>query len=95
MIAFEVKDMSCGHCISNLTKALAAADPRAKVHFDLATHRVDIEPDAAGATALGDAIRDAGYSPRTVEGAPVQAASSAAPARRGCCCSQAVERGQL
>ena len=87
MIAFEVKDMTCGHCVSTLTKALTAADPEAKVHFDLATHRVEIESIAVGAATLGDAIRHAGYSPRILDGAPAPAASSTAPAQRGCCCS--------
>ena len=42
MIAFEVKDMTCGHCVSNITKALKATDKDAKVLIDLATHRVQV-----------------------------------------------------
>lgn len=63
MIAFEVNDMTCGHCVSTLTKALKAADPQAKVQIDLARHRVEIEPGEADAQALGEAIQEAGYTP--------------------------------
>jgi len=82
MFTFEVKDMSCGHCVSTITQALKTADPDARVHIDLASHRVQIESTAADAEALAGAIRDAGYSP-----APVSAAAAAAPAQAGgsCC----------
>ena len=45
MIAFEVKDMTCGHCVSTITKALKATDKDAKVQIDLATHHVRVEPE--------------------------------------------------
>ena len=63
MIAFEVNDMTCGHCASTITQALKAADRDAKVHIDLATHRVQVEPGAADARKLAEAIREAGYTP--------------------------------
>lgn len=63
MIAFEVKDMTCGHCVSTVTKALKSADRDAQVRIDLATHRVEIEPGDCSAEELSDAIRDAGYTP--------------------------------
>lgn len=83
MIAFEVKDMTCGHCVSTITKAVIAADKDARVQIDLATHRVQIEPTEANAAELADAIREAGYTP--VE---VAAGAGAAPAagKKGCCC---------
>jgi copper chaperone len=82
MIAFEVKDMTCGHCVSTITKAVRAADKDAKVDIDLARHLVQIEPADADAQELSDAISEAGYTP-----VPVQAgaASSAASNRGGCC----------
>jgi copper chaperone len=83
MIAFEVKDMTCGHCVSTITKALKAADTDAKVQIDLATHRVQIEPTESNASELSDAIREAGYTPVEVSGA-----TAYAPAERsagGCC----------
>jgi len=63
MIAFEVKDMTCGHCVSAITQAVKDADERAQVRIDLGTHRVEIDPAAAGAQALAEAIREAGYTP--------------------------------
>jgi len=63
MIEFEVNDMSCGHCVAALTQALKAADPKAGVEIDLATHRVRVAPVSADAAALAQAIEDAGYTP--------------------------------
>lgn len=63
MIAFEVKDMSCGHCVKAITEAVKAADARAEVNVDLARHRVEIEPVSADAAALAGVIREAGYTP--------------------------------
>ena len=82
MIAFEVKDMTCGHCISTITKALKAADRDAKDHIDLATHRVQVEPVSADDEDLAEAIKDAGYTPVSVEAGPSEAA---APGRGSCC----------
>lgn len=81
MIAFEVKDMTCGHCVSTITKAVRATDKEAKVQIDLATHRVQIEPTESSASELSDAIKDAGYT-------PVEVTSASAPDPRtagGCC----------
>ena len=66
MIAFEVKDMTCGHCVSAITQALKAVDGRADVTIDLTRHRVEITAATASAAALGDAIREAGYTPEAV-----------------------------
>lgn len=63
MIAFEVQDMTCGHCVSTIAKALKAIDRDAKVQIDLATHRVQVEPADADAQELADAIKEAGYTP--------------------------------
>ena len=63
MIAFDVQDMTCGHCVSTVTKAVQAADRDARVRVDLATHRDEIEPAAADAERLAEAIRAAGYTP--------------------------------
>jgi len=63
MIAFEVQDMTCGHCVRTITQAVKALDPNAQVQIDLATHRVAIEAAQANAAALGDAIREAGFTP--------------------------------
>jgi copper chaperone len=63
MIAFEINDMTCGHCVKAITEAVKAADSRADVRIDLARHRVEIEPGLADAAALACVIREAGYTP--------------------------------
>ena len=63
MITFEVKDMTCAHCVATITKAVKAADPQASVDIDLATHRVRIESRRAEEQTLAAAIEEAGYSP--------------------------------
>ena len=82
MIAFEVNDMTCGHCVSTITKALKATDKGALVQIDLAAHRVQVEPVSADAEELAEAIKEAGYTPVPVEAA----AGEAAPQQRGSCC---------
>ena len=86
MISFQVNDMTCGHCVSAITKALKGVDAGATVQFDLATHRVQIEPGEADAAQLRDAIQVAGYTPIPTESPASGAAISAAPARKVCCC---------
>ena len=63
MIAFEVNDMSCGHCVSTITQAVKATDQDATVQIDLARHRVVIEPGRADPAQLRAAIEEAGYTP--------------------------------
>jgi copper chaperone len=63
MIAFQVDDMTCGHCVGTITRAVQALDANARLDIDLPRHLVRIEPAAADATALGRAIEQAGYTP--------------------------------
>jgi len=84
MVTFEVNDMTCGHCVNAITKAVAFIDPGAKVQVDLASHRVQIEPTASTVAVLGDAIKTAGYTPVEVAKGAVTP-TSVAP-RKGCCC---------
>ena len=82
MIAFEVKDMTCGHCVSTITQALKSADGQATVQIDLSRHLVRIEPGAASSAELRAAIEQAGYMPVPV---PAGGPADAAAARGGCC----------
>jgi copper chaperone len=83
MIAFQVNDMTCGHCVSTITEVLKGADKDAKVQIDLPSHRVQVEPVHADAGELADAIKEAGYTP-----VPVQAQAGSVPAGKstGICC---------
>lgn len=79
---YKVDDMTCGHCVGVIKKAIGAADAGAKVQVDLAQHLVHVEPDQAAAEILRDAIAQAGYTP-----VAVQASNAGVPARStGCCC---------
>jgi copper chaperone len=73
--------MTCGHCVSTITKALKATDKDAKIAIDLASHRVQVEPALADAEELAEAIKDAGYTP-----VPVQAGPTASTKPSGSCC---------
>ena len=84
MISFQVNDMTCGHCVNTITRAVKAVDKDATVQIDLAAHRIDIETAAVDAAGLAHAISEAGYTPLAVEGA---AAPAPAARRGGCCCS--------
>ena len=84
MVTFEVKDMTCGHCVGSITKAVRAIDQGAQVTADLATHRVQIEPTQSDRSQLSDAIREAGYTPVPIADAEM-AVGQPAP-RSGCCC---------
>lgn len=80
---FQVDDMTCGHCVSTITKALVSADKRAKVSIDLGTRRVEVSSAEADETELQDAIKKAGYSSVLVQ--PGSAPPSQAK-RGGCGC---------
>jgi len=86
MISFSVSDMTCGHCVNSITKAVKALDQGAQVHIDLATHRVDIDPSEVSAADLSDAITEAGFTPIAVDCRASMEITSEAPARKGCCC---------
>lgn len=84
MIAFEVKDMTCGHCVSTITKAVKAVDDNANVRVDLGSHRVYIEPTNASAGELSSAIMESGYTPVPADEAPNE--GGVTRKRGGCCC---------
>jgi copper chaperone len=64
MIALHVPDMTCGHCVGTVTKAVQEVDRGARIRIDLDRHRVEIEPGpGASADRLVEAIREAGYTP--------------------------------
>lgn len=83
MITFEVKDLTCGHCVSAIAKAVKQVDAAAQVSVDLLTKRVEINSSVADGVGFEAAIQEAGYSPK-----PATAASFAATqgATSGCCC---------
>lgn len=57
---FEVRDMSCGHCVMSVTKAVKSVDSQAKVEVDLATKKVTVE-SGSDRKSIADALAEAGY----------------------------------
>ena len=57
---FEVRGMSCEHCVRAVTDAVHRVDASASVRIDLPAGRVEVESQATR-ERLADAIRDAGY----------------------------------
>ena len=55
-----VNDMTCGHCVGTVRKALEAALPGAEISVNLDTHRVEFTGDRIKGE---EAIREAGYTP--------------------------------
>jgi copper chaperone CopZ len=60
MLKLKVPDMSCGHCVSKIEKAVKGVDPTARVEVDLGSSTVAVETKA-DETAIRDAVRSAGY----------------------------------
>jgi copper chaperone len=63
MHQFNVEDMTCGHCVSSVTKAVKAVDSHAEVDISLRDKRVSVRSSAAS-DEIAQAIREAGYTPR-------------------------------
>ena len=82
MIAFQVDDMTCGHCAHAIEQAIRALDPGARVSVDLSTKRVSVSGTAASAAAIAAALTDAGYAPRLLDAAVIGEPEQAA---RSCC----------
>lgn len=83
MITFRVDDMTCGHCVGAITKAVQQVDPAADLQIDLASHRVEIGRSVASAAAFSAAMAEAGYTPVIVEAV---AAGDTQPGSKGGCC---------
>ena len=62
MIDFNVQDMTCGYCVTTITRAVNAVDAAARCEIDLPAKRVRIA-SAMPSGAFLDAIRKAGYTP--------------------------------
>jgi len=65
VIEFTVNDMTCGHCVSSVTKAVKEADAAARCEIDLGTKRVRITSDQP-ADAFRTAIEEAGFTPSPI-----------------------------
>jgi copper chaperone len=59
-MTFNIPDMTCGHCVSTITKAIKALDASAGVTADLATGTLRVETSIPAA-AVSRALDAAGY----------------------------------
>ena len=62
MLELTLPTMTCGHCVSVVTKAIKQTDPPALVEIDLASHRVRVETTEDRET-IESAVAEAGYVP--------------------------------
>ncbi len=62
MIELTVNDMTCGHCVSTITRTVKEVDASGQCDIDLAAKRVRIASERPAAQFL-DAIREAGFTP--------------------------------
>lgn len=83
MVTFQVTDMTCGHCASAISRAVAAVDQNARMDIRIQQKLVRVT-STASAAELAEAIQDAGYTPREVHDGHAPAA--APQASRGCGC---------
>lgn len=60
MYELQVEEMSCGHCVSAVTKSVQAIDAQAKVEVDLAERKVRVQ-SVAELDKIAAAIVAAGY----------------------------------
>jgi len=79
MTELNVQNMTCGHCVGAVTRAVKSVDPQAAVQVDLQSGRVRVDGDAPVGQLI-QAIGAAGYP--AIAAAAEQAA---APAKSGCC----------
>lgn len=60
MYELQVENMSCGHCVAAVTKAVQSVDGTATVNVDLDSKQVKVQ-SGAPLNAVTAAIVDAGY----------------------------------
>lgn len=61
MLKLNVPDMTCGHCVGTVTKAVKSVDGSAAVTVDLPSKIVTIET-TADAARISQAVKTAGYA---------------------------------
>ncbi|MBS3650055.1 heavy-metal-associated domain-containing protein [Pseudaminobacter sp. 19-2017] len=60
MLKLKVPDMSCGHCVASVTKAVQSIDAAASVNVDVSSRTVEVETTAELAR-VSQALEAAGY----------------------------------
>ena len=60
MYELQVGGMSCGHCVSSVTKSVRDVDAAAKVEVDLTQQKVRVD-SSASLDEIKSALEEAGY----------------------------------
>ncbi len=60
MYELQVEGMSCGHCVSSVTKSVRDVDAAAKVEVDLTQQKVRVD-SSASLDEIKSALEEAGY----------------------------------
>lgn len=60
MQTYKVPDLSCGHCVQTITRAVKGVDANATVSVDLQRKEVSVASEA-DSKRIAAALRDAGY----------------------------------
>ena len=61
----HIPDMSCGHCVATIEKAVKATDPSAILRPDLASHTAEIETSSSTAAVI-KVLEGVGYPSKVV-----------------------------
>lgn len=97
MVTFQVNDMTCGHCASAISRAVASVDKAARVEVRIQEMLVHVSSTASVAE-LAQAIQDAGYTPREVQAEQTEPTRPQAASGCGCGCgprkTASVDAGQ-
>lgn len=83
MVTFQVNDMTCGHCASAISRAVATVAKDARLDIRIQQKLVRVSSTSSTAE-LAEAIQDAGYTPREVPNEPALAYEL--PVSRACGC---------
>jgi len=62
VLELTLPTMTCGHCVSVVTKVIKQADPQAGVEIDLASRRVRVDT-AEDRETIESAVTEAGHAP--------------------------------
>lgn len=60
MYEYDIPDMSCGHCVATVGKAIKATDPEATADIDLTTRKA-VVTSKLDPQSIGAALEEAGY----------------------------------
>ena len=85
MVTFQVNDMTCGHCASAISRAVASVDKSARLDIRIQEKLVRVESQAPAAE-LAQAIQDAGYTAQELQQEPARPASQRTSSGCGCGC---------